>query len=246
MEDMSKRTETVRPQVDERCERQRECDSVLSATNDENDVELNGETDDEDMEDGEMGFDDGSVQVRNIRDPGQPTVKEHQEHVTTHRPYRSWCKFCVMGRGVRAPHSRSDARDDLEGVPHVSMDYGFLGESESEEQVSPVLVIRERRHKMTWAMLVREACRRRIEDLLKGDPVGSARLAAADERINRALADAVERHATKDPGVRGILKRASVVCHPESESQKKIAMDSEQDPIPHPSVSHGGSSASGT
>ena len=82
--------------------------------------------------------------------------------------------------------------------------------------------------------------------MLKGDPVGSARLAAADERTNRALADAVERHATKDPGVRGILKWASVVCHPESESQKKIAMDTEQDPTPHPLVSHGGSSASGT
>ena len=77
MEDRSKRTETVRPQVDERCERQRQCDSVLSATNDENHVELNGETDDEDMEDGEVGFHDGSAQV---------TVKEHQEH-------RSWCKF---------------------------------------------------------------------------------------------------------------------------------------------------------
>ena len=58
-----------------------------------------------------------------------------------------------MGRDVHAPHSRSDAQDDLEGVPHVSMDYGFLGERESEEQVSPVLVIRERRDKMTWAML---------------------------------------------------------------------------------------------
>ena len=34
------------------------------------------------------------------------------------------------------------------------MDYGFLGEEESEEQVSLVLVIRSRRHKMTWAMLV--------------------------------------------------------------------------------------------
>ena len=34
--------------------------------------------------------------------------------------------------------------------------------------------------------------------------------------------------------------------HPESESQKKIARDTEQDPIPHHSVSHGGSSASGT
>ena len=35
----------------------------------------------------------------------------------------------------------------------MSMDYGFLGERESEDRVSPVLVIRERRHKMTWAML---------------------------------------------------------------------------------------------
>ena len=99
VEDRSKRTETVRPPLNERCERRQKCDSVLSATNDENDVELNGETDDEDMEDGEMRLDDGSAQVRHIRDPGQPTVKEHQEHVTTHRPYRSWCKFCVVGRG---------------------------------------------------------------------------------------------------------------------------------------------------
>ena len=45
--------------------------------------------DGEDVEDGEMGFDDGSAQVRNIRDPGQPTAHEHQEHMTTHRPHRS-------------------------------------------------------------------------------------------------------------------------------------------------------------
>ena len=38
-----------------------------------------------------------------------------------------------------------------------------------------------------------ETCGWRIEALLKGG------LAAADERINRALADAVERHATEDP-----------------------------------------------
>ena len=69
-----------------------------------------------------------------------------------------------------------------------------------------------------WQHAQSETCWRRTEDLLKGDPVGSARLAAADERINRALASAVERHAAKDPGVRGILKRASATCHPESES----------------------------
>ena len=55
---------------------------------------------------------------------------------------------------MSALHRRSDAQDDLEGVPYVSMDYGSLGERESEEQVSPVMVVRERRHNMTWAMLV--------------------------------------------------------------------------------------------
>ena len=55
---------------------------------------------------------------------------------------------------MNAPHRRSDAQDDLEGVPHVSKDYGFFGERESEKQVFPVLIIRERRNKMTWAKLV--------------------------------------------------------------------------------------------
>ena len=35
VEDRSKRAETVRPQLDERCEKRQECDSVLNVTNDE-------------------------------------------------------------------------------------------------------------------------------------------------------------------------------------------------------------------
>ena len=89
-----------------------------------------------------------------------------------------------------------------------------------------------------------DACPKRIEGLLKGDAMGAARLAAADERINRAAADAVEGHAVKDLGVRGTLKRAT--CRPESESQKKIALDTEQESTPRSSVSYGGSSESGT
>ena len=58
------------------------------------------------------------------------------------------------------------------------------------------------------------------EGLLKGDAMGPARLAAADERINRSLAD-----AAKDPGVS------------ESESPKKIALDTEQESTPRSSVS---------
>ena len=62
----------------------------MSAKSDGDDIELHGDTDDEDMEDGETGFDEGSAQARNIRDLGQPTANEHQEHMNTHRPYRSW------------------------------------------------------------------------------------------------------------------------------------------------------------
>ena len=68
---------------------------------------------------------------------------------------------------------------------------------------------------------------------MKGDSAGSARLAAADERTNRALVDAVERHATKDPGARGMLKRASGAYHFESELQKNVALDTEQNLAPH-------------
>ena len=53
-------------------------------------------------------------------------------------------------------------------------------------------------------------------------------MAAADERINRALALTLERHASRDPGSRGTLKRTNVVCHPGSQPQKVIALGTEQ------------------
>ena len=54
VEDRSRRSETVRPQLRGHFESQSECDSALSAKSDRNDIELNGKTDDEDMEGGEM------------------------------------------------------------------------------------------------------------------------------------------------------------------------------------------------
>ena len=51
--------------------------------------------------------------------------------------------LCVVGCGVISPDERSQAQDGMEAVPHVSMDCGFLGEKESEGQVTLVLVIRE-------------------------------------------------------------------------------------------------------
>ena len=52
MEDRSTRAETVRPLDDEHCQCQFVRDSALSAKSDVNDMELNGETDDQDMDGG--------------------------------------------------------------------------------------------------------------------------------------------------------------------------------------------------
>ena len=49
--------------------------------------------------------------------------------MTTHRPYRSWCKFCVMGRGVNTPHRRYQVLKMI----RKGADYESLGEGDSEE-----------------------------------------------------------------------------------------------------------------
>ena len=74
--------------------------------------------------------------------------------------------------------------------------------------------------KVSWIPICESSCSRKIEVLLKDEKTGFVRSTATDERIIRALNDAVERHAVKDPRMRDILKRTSVVCKSETESQK--------------------------
>ena len=123
----------------------------------------------------------------------------------------------ARGDGASPPRRRADGEQGSEDLPAQSR-LRTMGLSEGCPGCRHLRTGQGRQQAHS------EACRRRMEGLLKGDPAGSARLAAADERINLALADAVERHVTKNPGVRGILKRASA-RHPESKSQKRIALD---------------------
>ena len=93
-------------------------DTALLAKSYVYEFELNGETEDEDLEDGETGFDDGSARVRNIRDPGQLAERKQRAHEHTHQRH-------------------SDAQGDFEGVAHVSMDHGFFGEKGAAKFASP-------------------------------------------------------------------------------------------------------------
>ena len=100
-------------------------------------------------------FDDGSAPGKEHPRP-RPTDRQGASRAHDHT---STVQIMVRvlrdgTRGERTAQAIRCSRRLRREVPHVSMDYGFLGEKESQDRVSRVLVIRERRHKMTWAMLV--------------------------------------------------------------------------------------------
>ena len=61
--------------------------------------------------------------VKHAVDPGAPTAAQVEDHRKTHIPYRSWCKWCVLGRGRGIQH-RSSA--GASAVPIIGVDYFFL------------------------------------------------------------------------------------------------------------------------
>ena len=73
---------------------------------------------------------------------------EREEHDVSHVPYRVWCRFCVMGRGLERRHlTQSGDRDD--DRPRVFADNGYLsGDS------TPLFVARDRRTGMTFTAAV--------------------------------------------------------------------------------------------
>jgi len=61
--------------------------------------------------------------VKHAADPGAPTAAQVEDHRKTHIPYRSWCKWCVLGRGRGIQHRKSAGAS---AVPIIGVDYFFL------------------------------------------------------------------------------------------------------------------------
>ena len=68
-----------------------------------------------------------AARPRILRDPGDPTPQEVDEHNVTHMPYRAWCRHCVAGRGKEDPHRRVKQESKEAGIPVSSVDYCFFG-----------------------------------------------------------------------------------------------------------------------
>ena len=88
-----------------------------------------------------------------LRNPGQPTKREREEHELTHQPPRPWCDECNDGRGQHDHHQsiqREDALEEL-AIPTVSLDYCFLGDNEVRAARNPILVVYDNKSKMIGA-----------------------------------------------------------------------------------------------
>ena len=61
--------------------------------------------------------------LKRAPDPGQPTAQQVEQHRQgAHVPYRSWCRWCVLGRGRGLQHRSGQAS----AIAIVSLDYFFM------------------------------------------------------------------------------------------------------------------------
>ena len=123
----------------------------------------------EEVEDGQVHVDDGEEEARApraVRDPGQPTQEEREEHDLTHIPYRPWCEHCVRGKAKRKPSLKIAGAYAAGCHARVRMDYAQLTENSrtdvevvGDEEVSSensltMLVMQESQCRSVWAYAV--------------------------------------------------------------------------------------------
>ncbi len=70
----------------------------------------------------EIEGEDDVEPLNKTTNPRLPSAADVEEHNRTHIPYRSWCKWCVEGRGRGAQHPASPGSS----VPIVGADYFFM------------------------------------------------------------------------------------------------------------------------
>ena len=134
----------------------------------------------------EVDLEAGNEEIRPprfMRKPGEPSQKERLAHDCTHIHFRSWCKYCMMGRGQhdhhfshkqkkgkkrKKVHGKVDIeKEDEDGAvassedegdarfPLISLDYCFMGSRRLAANRVPVLIAREEKTKWIMGYYVR-------------------------------------------------------------------------------------------
>ena len=76
--------------------------------------------------------------VRTAAPPSLPTAQERREHNATHHPPRSWCRYCVEGRGIASAHARCD-EERVGDIGELHFDYCFLTNKVGSESATTIV-----------------------------------------------------------------------------------------------------------
>lgn len=125
----------------------------LAAIDDDEDEKEVQADDDEEKVDHGADQEEEIIMPKHMRDPGEPTKKEREEHEVLHLPYRPWCKWCVLGKG-QSDHHVTEKKDVADvTVPTISIDYMFLGTKNIKAKDRTVLAIFDNRTKAVMALM---------------------------------------------------------------------------------------------
>ena len=98
-----------------------------------------------------------SAKNKSVPNPKGPSRKEREEHEETHCTYRSWCKHCIMGRGMNSPDSQTKDHDQ-DSITTISLDYGYMkkkrGEAISDSDGMPIVFMMDRMSKIIKSFVV--------------------------------------------------------------------------------------------
>ena len=104
------------------------------------------------IESAELEQEEEGRKVKEVMRPKEPSQEEYDEHMVTHIPFRSWCTFCVKGRGRAQPHRSVEKEEPT--VPCISMDYAYLNEEDEGKDKRPLLVMKDRKKGKIVVMMV--------------------------------------------------------------------------------------------
>ena len=66
---------------------------------------------------------------------------EREMHELTHTPFRTWCKYCMKGRGQNQQH-RSHKDEETSEVPRISLDYLFMSKEDERASSNPIIIMK--------------------------------------------------------------------------------------------------------
>ena len=201
------------------------------------------------MEDGEEGDEvnieenvDTEVEpVRMAADPGKPTDRQIEEHRACHLPYRSWCRWCVLGRGRGLQHRIRTGPV----IPIIGLDYFFLtgaGVVLQKELKMDDMQVNEARTKGEVVKCLVVRCY--VSKAVFGHVIPCKGLDEDGVVVTKILHDLewlghtrIIIKADNEPAIQALAKRAIDVAKIELKDMEQV---SKEDPVAYDSMTNGG------